>query len=81
MVESKTIRMAKLTNWPESPVTSRITRTQISMDLSEATRLYQATLTACRSSEDAGTDEEFMVEELKAAKHAMNTAWLEHTTA
>jgi hypothetical protein len=52
----------------------------LSTDIAEATRLYQATLTACRSSEDAGTDEEFMVEELEAAEDAMNTAWLEHTT-
>jgi hypothetical protein len=44
--------------------------------LSEATRIYQATLTACRSAVDP---EDFMLEELEAAEHQMNTAWLKHT--
>lgn len=49
------------------------------MDLAEATRLYQDTLTAVRSAQDVGTDEDFMHDELAAAEDAMNTAWLEHT--
>jgi len=45
------------------------------MDLAEATRLYQATLTACRSAVDA---EGVMDEELEAAKREMELAYLRH---
>jgi hypothetical protein len=44
--------------------------------LAEATRQYQATLTATRSAVDP---EDFMEEELEAAERQMNTAWLRHT--
>jgi len=46
------------------------------MDLAEATRQYQATLTACRSAVDP---EEFMDEELEAAKKQMEVAYLRHS--
>lgn len=46
------------------------------MTLEEATRQYQATLTAVRSAEDP---EEFMYDELEAAERVMNAAWLKHT--
>lgn len=49
------------------------------MNLAEETRLYQATLTACRSSEDAGTDEDYMWEELAEAERTMTEAWYTHT--
>jgi hypothetical protein len=47
------------------------------MNLSEATRQYQAVLEYVRG-QDADEDDELALQE---AEQAMNIAWLEHTTA
>lgn len=46
------------------------------MTLAEATRQFQAALEAHRTNSDEDTQTE-----LDQAENAMNTAWLEHTTA